>query len=62
MMSDSVAIYRAWICLLVGDDVHGRVEFTRQVAVNGAIAAGVVTKPVENQLQVVLLGHALRVV
>ena len=59
---NTITINSSGICLLVRGDVHGHVELSREIFIYGSIAARVMTEPVQYQLQVVLLGHALRVV
>src|SRR5439155_23861925 len=59
MMRDAIGVDCSRICLLVGHDVHRRVEVTSEVPINRAVPACVMTEPVEYDLKVVLFRHAL---
>src|SRR5260370_16573377 len=57
MVRNPVGVNCPGIRFLVGNDVHGCIEIASEVSINRPVAAGVMTEPVQNQLQMVLFTH-----
>ena len=48
VVDNAISVHRARICLLIADNVHGRVQLAGQIAVDSAVPAGVVPEPVQH--------------